>query len=383
MKCILHIGTPKTATKSIQSFLESNRVQLKQQGFAYLRRQEDFSSFYRFVMLAYPLGRRDRYTLLEHIKTDEEMKSFQRKVFAQVKDELRHTVEGRKDLSVIISSELIQSQLVSAQEVLHLKEILQALGFDEFRLVVYLRNQPEFVNSIFSTFIKMGAIVEQPISPDHPDAVLCDHRKTIERFSAVFGESAIIPRLFHKARLKDGCIIHDFCSAVGISLDASFTMLGRENESLSNLGVALLRRLNTQVPSFNEKGVNPLRGNIVNVLCARFAESKYAMPTEIAEWYRTAFAASNEWVRLHFFPELPSLYPEDPLPKGIPVSATEAELDAVAGFMGDVWIKFARCRLENKQLLQVNRRRLRLVKGLIGLSVFLALACAAFLVWGH
>jgi hypothetical protein len=383
MKCFLHIGTPKTATKTIQSFLESNRTQLKQHGFAYLRGKSDYRSYYRFVMLAYPPSRRDRYTLLQNIKTDEELEKFQRDMFIEAQKELVRTVRGRKDLSVIISSELFQGVLITHDDLLRLKEVLYRLGFDDIQVVVYLRNQPEFADSLFSTWIKLGSVDTQFVAPEHPLADVCDHRKTIERFSAVFGEKAILPRIFHRSRLKEGCIIRDFCDAIGIPVDSSYRFPNRENESLSSLGVSLLRRVNALVPPFVDTGENLLRRGIEKKFTTHFSQTKYSMPRDLSVRYEEAFAGSNEWVRQHYFPALPSLFPKEHLHKENPVVASDAELDAIANYIGDVWVKYARFRQENKHLLKVDRIRLRVIKTLIGLSVFLTLACAALLIWGH
>jgi hypothetical protein len=381
MTCYLHIGTPKTATKTIQLFLENNREQLKQDGFAYLRGKNDYRSFYRFTMLAYPLTRRDRYTMMEQISTEEEFKNFKQRVFSEIKAECTRTLGGRKDLSVIISSEIIQTNLVAQEDLLRLKEVLHGLGLDDIRIVVYLRNQPDFVNALFSTLVKMGEVANEPVGPEHPDSWVCDHRLTIERFSAVFGEKSIIPRLFHRSRLTDGCVIHDFCQAVGIPLGSRYVLPGNENESLSGLGASLLSRVNRRVPAFVNGKVNPLRGNIVGRFNPHFLKPKYQMPEELEGRYKQAFAASNEWVRQNYFPALTLLFPDEPRTVQVPVSATGAELDAIAGFLGEVWVHFNRCKMENKSLLQTTRRSRRVIQGLIILAVILLVACVMQLAW--
>lgn len=80
-----------------------------------------------------------------------------------------------------------------------------------------MRNPAETANSLYSTAIKAGFLAASPPPPDQLYYNnICNHRKTLERFSAVFGEEAIIPRIFDRADFKGGSLMEDFFEAIGI-----------------------------------------------------------------------------------------------------------------------------------------------------------------------
>jgi len=358
MRCYLHIGTEKTATKTIQSFLDINRLRLKQDGYVYpAYRPKRDDNYWCHALLAYNPGHRDEFTQFEHLRTEQELSGFQRRE----RERLRRSLKGGPKGSVqalVLSSELFQSRLTSREELMRLKETLTHLGVDRFYIVVYLRNPSELINSHYSTVIKTGGVNALPFLPEHPYAHnLCNHQATLERFSDVFGEDALIPRLFDKTTLKDGSVIHDFCEAVGIPLDDTYQIPEDENESLSAFGAQLLRRVNVQIPRFDSAWeLNPWRGNILAYFSGQFTDSKYVMPDWLWTRYDEAFAASNEWVRAHYFPGRTSLFPHRNHPKETLPPIGDSEMDRMADFIVSIWRAYRTVVIRRKQLLKIYQR---------------------------
>jgi hypothetical protein len=358
MRCYLHVGTEKTATKTIQSFLDVNRRRLKQEGFVYpAYRPKRDDNYWCHALLGYNPGHRDEFTQFEHIHTAQELECFQRRECARLQRSLRGGSKGAEQ-ALILSSELFQSRLTSRDELLRLKETLTRLGVDRFSIVVYLRNPSELINSHYSTVIKTGGVNELPSLPEHPYAHnLCNHQATMERFSDVFGEDALIPRLFDKTTLKDGSVIHDFCEAVGIPMDDTYQIPEDANESLSAFGVHLLRRVNVQLPRFDSAWeLNPWRGNILAYFSGQFTDSKYVMPDWLWTRYDEAFAASNEWVRARYFPARTSLFPQRNHPKETLLPIADAEMDRMADFVVSIWRAHRKLVIRRKQLLKIYQR---------------------------
>ena len=359
MRCYLHIGTEKTATKTIQSFLDINRQHLRKDGFiypAYRKKRDD--NYWCHALMAYNLDHRDEYTQFEHIRSEKTLLRFQRLERERLE---RALVGGGKmpdERTLILSSELFQSRLTRREELLRLKESLHSLGVDRFYIVVYLRNPAELINSHYSTVIKTGGVNELPFLPEHPYAhTICHHQATLERFQDVFGEEALIPRIFDGSALKDGSVIHDFCGAVGIPLDNTYQIPKDENESLSSFGVHLLRRVNVQIPRFESSGkLNPWRGNILAYFSTQFTDSKYVMPDWLWTRYDEAFATSNEWVRNRFFQDRASLFPRRPPPKETLLHVSENEMDRLAGFVVALWLAQRKHVIRHKRLLKISRR---------------------------
>ena len=87
MKCYLHIGTEKTVTTTIQSFLSTNREYLKDQGFYYLESLGSPNNRY-LSLLGFDQSRRDDFTKRLHLFTDEQIVGFQEKIEYDFKNEV-------------------------------------------------------------------------------------------------------------------------------------------------------------------------------------------------------------------------------------------------------------------------------------------------------
>lgn len=337
MKCILHIGTEKTGTTTLQSFLDINRDLLLKQGFLYTRSAGIRNNRYLSVA-AYDPARRDDFTKSMGLFTDEQLKAFQKKTVLALQNELNRKIRPGKEVTVIFSNEHIQSRLRDQEAIIRLKGVLMDLGMTEISVVVYLRNPPDIANSLFSTAIKFGHTWKMPPPPEDPSFEnICNHANTIKKFQAVFGESAVIPRLYDKKDLVKQSIIQDFAEVVGLKLDDAFTMPTTKNKSLSALGIELLRRINQDVPRFINNQNNPLRQDIVDYFEKHFSDSQYIMPPELYLNYQAYFQESNEWVRQKYFPGREELFPQKQMAKHEVLAGNASEYDHIAAAIADIW----------------------------------------------
>ena len=168
----------------------------------------------------------------------------------------------------------------------------------------------EIANSLFSTALKAGGTGKLPTLPKNSYyANICNHRNTLEKFGSVFGESALVPKIFHKTEFKNGSIIDDFLNVIDVPLDVFFTVPENANKSLSVTSINILRRINEIMPCFIKGKPNRLRADVVAYVEKNFSDSKYVMPGELFEQYDLEFHESNEWVRKIYFPDRQSLFP--------------------------------------------------------------------------
>lgn len=336
MKCYLHIGTEKTATTTIQDFFNLNRMKLLENGYIYTQ-SAGRANNRKLSAAAYNLDRRDDFTMNHGLNSNDKLNVFQVNQIAGLKDEVESIQRDYPQAkSIIFSSEHIQSRLTDVREIERLKDILIHLGVVEIKIIIYLRRPADIANSLYSTSIKSGSTAINPPKPSSPYwNNLCNHKRTIEKFSLVFGESAIVPRIFDKREFFNGSVIDDILSVIGIRNDG-YDLPKNANESLSLIGINLLRRINKEIPMFIDDKPNKIRENVVTYLEKYFSESKYIMPNSLYEEYDSEFLDSNEWVRRKYFPHKDVLFSSG-IPKGVALNISESELDKIAGLISCIW----------------------------------------------
>lgn len=335
MKCYLHIGTEKTGTTTIQSFLYENRERLADQGFYYplsLRYPDN-----RYIsMVAYNPNRRDDITKKLNIRTDQQLVDFQDSIIKEFNEEMKNV---SSDMSTVISGEHIQSRLTSLEEINRLKDILNKAGFEEVKVIVYLRNPAEIANSLLSTAVKSDEPYESVPEPSHSYLeTLCNHKRTVENYTSVFGKENLIVRLFRKDRFYKGSLIHDISKCIGVDSENEELVYPQyENEGLSLLGIKVLAKLNHKIPRFDAMGENPYRADLVRWISKYFSTPKFYMEKELYQAYDTYFEESNQWIKENYFPEEPELFPYQH-PQVSSTQISEAELQQITDFVADLWL---------------------------------------------
>ena len=339
MKCILHIGTQKTGTTSLQEFLNLNRLTLAEQGYLFtqstgLRNNRSLS------VAAYNTDRRDDFTRRHRIYSDKDLIAYQT---ATIKDLSKEIKSAKGMHTVIFSSEHIQSRLKTDEELSRLKDILNRLGLEQISVLVYLRAPAEIASSLYSTIVIYGSTLSMPPDPENEHwRNICDHRRTIKRFGRIFGSETIIPRIYSKKDLVGGSTVNDFVQAIGLpSLGASYTTPKQKNESMTMMSLEILHRINQEIPTFrDDQTLNPLRRNIAQYVSKYLNYGdKYRMPIDLIRKYEEAFKESNEWVRSHYFPDRQRLFETDQTSNTPKNSFQSAELDQFAHLISALWLE--------------------------------------------
>lgn len=335
MNCYLHIGTEKTATTTIQSFLLANKYKLSKLGFGYTNSAGEKNNF-KLAIAAYNTTKRDDLTRICNIRSDKELFNFQQTVIKKLGKEIR-TISLP---NVVFSSEHIQSRLTSLQEIESLKQTLKNIGFSNISVIVYLRNPAEIANSLYTTAILSGHTITSPLKPGNKYINnLCNHKRTLENYSSVFGENALLPRIFDNNEFINGSILEDFAKLIGLKWDNSFIRPKNLNEGLSILGLQILQRVNKKIPKFINNKINPIRSDIARQFQENFSHNKYYMHSQLWEEYNTTYHESNEWVKAKWFPERESLFCKKESPKESKIQISSTELDIIANAFAEMWIE--------------------------------------------
>ncbi|MDH3871116.1 MAG: hypothetical protein OEU44_02765, partial [Gammaproteobacteria bacterium] len=203
MKAILHIGTEKTGTTSIQSCLAANRNCLSDMGYAY-----PFSpgrmNHRKLAVYAMSHDRTDdfcrRNGLLGHEQRISWQEAFRNEFILEI-SQLDHSIH-----TVILSSEHLQSRLNSSEDVARLHELLASL-FSDIKVLVYLRRQDKAATSRYSTALKAGYSMKSILPPSGGNRRFYDYEHLLDIWSTVFGRKHVVPRIFDRREFVDDDLI--------------------------------------------------------------------------------------------------------------------------------------------------------------------------------
>jgi hypothetical protein len=304
-RAIIHIGTPKTGTTSIQRVLGLNRAALPAQGACYPLSPGALEHVRLHAMLVH------RRTLLHGAPSQEEPHGAAVGIeqfpddFAKEMDLLPAGVKR-----VILSEERL-SVFRFHDDLAALKSFL-APYFDEFTIVVYLRSQDSYLASRYAELLRMGVLE----GPDHVVATAerlapYDYLALIERWAAVFGPDAMVPRIYERGADSIFDSVDDFLAVCGVCLPVPADDPSRlRNKSMSFAGQQLMLRIADLARQ--ETGDDRLRAAIWFEVGAAVSQAMPGggwLPTRTeAAAFMARFAAGNEIIRQRFFPDRQRLF---------------------------------------------------------------------------
>ncbi|PRY73924.1 hypothetical protein CLV80_1253 [Yoonia maritima] len=153
MKAIIHIGTPKTGTTSAQSWLSQNRQNLQNNGVFYPSSLGEHHHI-RLATACRLANRPERGFKLFNIKNESDHKSFSQETFYNFEKEIENVPQSN---TCLISSEWLYNRLDLPEEIRALRTFLDNF-FDEFKIVIWLRPQVDYIVSMASTISRTGAV---------------------------------------------------------------------------------------------------------------------------------------------------------------------------------------------------------------------------------
>ena len=314
MRCILHVGTEKTATTTLQRLFDRERSALAAERVVYTR-SAGVGNNWRLAVAAYDDDRFDDRSADAGVDSPESRRVFRASLVASLAAELATARADHNVDTLLLSSEHFHSRLTGESEIRRLAELLSSLGVTRTSVLIYLRDPVSLAASLHSTMVKHGSTRRAPTSPEPGTYyhVLCDHRASIERWQAVFGN--VTPRLFEPDALVGHSVVHDFADAIGsttLAQAAPSTEAGHNgehlNRSLTTAEVEVLSVVNRLIPATVDGRPDPAHAALVAALERHSTGPSYRLPPGLARRYRDAYAESNEWVRQRFFPEREYLF---------------------------------------------------------------------------
>lgn len=303
----IHIGTEKTGTTSIQSYLTQNRDKLRCQGILFPT-VLGANNQLRLPAYAMDAGKHD---VVHAIVLSEERNGIDdfRK---QLRIRLSRELSSFGGHTVVVSSEHCHSRLRSYDEIARLKSLFDGFS-DQVKVVVYLRRQDRVALSLFSTAIKCGKTDIDNIFPKINAKQLpyyFNYRQIILQYREVFGDEGVIVRIYEDAINSPGGLISDFSSIIGIA-ENDLLIPERVNKSLSYQTQLFLAEFNRHVPWLVNGRLNKQRANLVSLL-ENISNGRGKMPSRAgAKEFYNHFGWTNSWVQRELFTEKTHLFDLD------------------------------------------------------------------------
>ena len=220
-KAIIHIGTEKTGSTSIQNFLHRNAKALATGQIFYPKQTCGLISNYKLVLYALNAPDKglcsiDKTSVLATLKPD--MNDSENKAkFDEWKTQfvLDHDTEvqtlrkGLTSSTIVYSSEHFHSRTRAPEELARLKSLITHL-YDDIKIVVYLRRQDRLAMSASNTAIQGGAVKMFSFDNIAGGSAYYDYASLMKRWTDAFGQENIQPQVFSKASMHHGDVVEDF-----------------------------------------------------------------------------------------------------------------------------------------------------------------------------
>ena len=234
---MLHIGSGKTGTSSIQYFLHRNRDRLADLGLLYPQtpggtRHARLGLFIQpdDVLEDIPSWGRQRFDTPAEFR-----KAFRRRLFREI---------GESGLSRVLFSD--EALYGSPQEALRRLSRFTGRIADSVRIVVYLRRQDDHLVSRYQQVVKVGEtrrLAERMQQLDFSKTY--NYYGRLRTWQRLLKPTEFVVRRFEPGRFVDGSIYQDFFDAVGIDARADqLEQVKSRNESLDAEALEFLRIFN-------------------------------------------------------------------------------------------------------------------------------------------
>ena len=317
MKAILHIGSLKTGTSTIQNFLVKNRESLKKQKIFVPTRDltgrhiELTAATFCFETWKsgpwFPFFGIHVLLLKEGFTTED-----QDKLWKNIDNEIK--TNCHKDDIVIFTEECLSFH--TQKEVEKVKKLMDSL-FDDITVVLYLRRQPEFLVSYYYTLNWNGMtknIFDYLKVPEEYSNLA--YHKIVERWS-IFGKDKLKIRIFDKQEFHSNDLLADFANTINFNM-TGLERVKNQNISIDSATVEFLRLLNLYYPAMQDPWTHNTGHwsmlSYIDTLAIKNHKAYHLNRSE-ARQILDQFREGNDWVareylgREKLFDEDVSMYP--------------------------------------------------------------------------
>lgn len=272
---ILHIGSHKTATTSIQKFLLENNAELKSKGYSLFTLEPNGSD-----------------SLYGHANHWVEHSGYNENFSAKFNLDWVNQIKKLEELDTLIFSAEHLSWIFDFNEIRKIGSYLKKY-FKSIKIVCYIRRQDEQLLSHHQQGSKHHDWCEQRYYGDSPSPLpdtnclyeYLDYYTKLSMWGEVFGNDNVIIRPFEKEQLVNADIISDFISTCKLPLTPKKTVVNESNDKGSTIIGHILN--NAGISHLDEKRIFIM--NNVNVpgklLCSRESAQKVFEQYKLSNLY--------------------------------------------------------------------------------------------------
>lgn len=288
-KLIIHIGTHKTGTTALQNYLGENREILRRRGLCFPVMPEKWN---RVPELHNGYWLKQAALLGTDLVTNEDESKVTRCMEA-----CKKCLVDQAD-PVVLSEERLWYYGTRPGFWKALREAAKETGADDIEVIVYLRRQDLFAESLWAQNVKGSQCLTITID-DYLGrkriVSACDYAKGIKRLIKVFGKDNLIVRIYDRTTLKNGSITDDFMEAIGFAdVDGLAQQEGIINPSLSP-SMTLVKMAANSAPTYRENG-DFLRVPALSIAAQDSAPKASLLSLEKRREFLAQYQEGNAWI---------------------------------------------------------------------------------------
>lgn len=245
----IHIGTPKTGTTTLQEFFKLNKEALAKLGILYPE-----------------WGYSNRWGNFEN--TEGNFGWIVQSNDLEIKERISSVLDDSYR-GILLSTEDIWGEVRDKASFLrNIQSIGEAV---EIKVIVYLRKQIDYIESQYRECIRV-ATFREPIESivDFSNEQVqflrdnCEYWSILEEMAGEIGDENIIVRPYEKVQFKNGNIIDDFLSILGLEYNESFQQCAKNyNPPMSNVALEMKRIMNYSSSVLEVTDMNNIFYNIL------------------------------------------------------------------------------------------------------------------------
>jgi len=310
MKCIVHIGPPKTGSTFLQAFLRLNKAVLADSGILAIADQgmsNKFAHMFKTDAAILKLLKR------RHKKSGSDQ-AISKQEIQQTREQPRRFIDKKirqhNPDTIVFSCESLA--MLGMHGLKEMRRYLEEIA-SEYRFVIYLR-RPDFkATSGYKNRVKQGGFTGEVNSRY---LKIYDDEKTIRRFGQVFGLDRICPIISqdsHPDRDRSKGHVETFLKVLYGDVDTSqfdFVIPDRRNTAWDYRAIHYMRAFNVMAEKNPE--YEKYRKPLASLLTRQFkGGEKIRISKSLAKKIISRYQGGFEFIRRQYFPEQKTLFHMD------------------------------------------------------------------------